>query len=89
MYSTFNRKKFDSLLEPCFFGENVNIAPYDSHCVFLISFFVAILAHRSSNKSPNRKVTIRELLLNERKRIRAPPKFRKSQRPCSHYYLTF
>lgn len=28
-YSTFNRKKFDSLQQPMFFGENVNVARYD------------------------------------------------------------
>ena len=35
-YSTFNRKKFDSLQEPMFFGENVNVARYDQqkHPIF-------------------------------------------------------
>lgn len=35
-YSTFNRKKFDSLKEPMFFGENVNVARYDQqkHPIF-------------------------------------------------------
>ncbi|RAS63447.1 ribonucleoside-diphosphate reductase class Ia beta subunit [Vibrio diazotrophicus] len=28
-YSTFNRKKFDALKEPMFFGENVNVSRYD------------------------------------------------------------
>ncbi len=35
-YSTFNRKKFDSMKEPMFFGENVNVARYDQqkHPIF-------------------------------------------------------
>lgn len=35
-YSTFNRKSFDSLKEPMFFGENVNVARYDQqkHPIF-------------------------------------------------------
>ncbi|TPE54529.1 ribonucleotide-diphosphate reductase subunit beta [Maribrevibacterium harenarium] len=35
-YSTFNRKQFDSLQEPMFFGENVNVARYDQqkHPIF-------------------------------------------------------
>ncbi|RDL43949.1 ribonucleotide-diphosphate reductase subunit beta [Marinomonas piezotolerans] len=35
-YSTFNRKKFNSLQEPMFFGENVNVARYDQqkHPIF-------------------------------------------------------
>ncbi|TDO98718.1 class Ia ribonucleoside-diphosphate reductase subunit beta [Marinomonas balearica] len=35
-YSTFNRKKFDSLKEPMFLGENVNVARYDQqkHPIF-------------------------------------------------------
>ena len=35
-YSTFNRKQFDSMKEPMFFGENVNVARYDQqkHPIF-------------------------------------------------------
>lgn len=35
-YSTFNRKHFDSMKEPMFFGENVNVARYDQqkHPIF-------------------------------------------------------
>ncbi|OUR67274.1 ribonucleotide-diphosphate reductase subunit beta, partial [Marinomonas sp. 42_23_T18] len=35
-YSTFNRKRFDSMKEPMFFGENVNVARYDQqkHPIF-------------------------------------------------------
>ena len=35
-YSTFNRKRFDSVKEPMFFGENVNVARYDQqkHPIF-------------------------------------------------------
>ncbi|WP_417552138.1 class Ia ribonucleoside-diphosphate reductase subunit beta [Marinomonas fungiae] len=35
-YSTFNRKQFDSLQQPMFFGENVNVARYDQqkHPIF-------------------------------------------------------
>ncbi|ADZ92330.1 class Ia ribonucleoside-diphosphate reductase subunit beta [Marinomonas mediterranea] len=35
-YSTFNRKQFDSLKEPMFLGENVNVARYDQqkHPIF-------------------------------------------------------
>lgn len=35
-YSTFNRNRFDSMKEPMFFGENVNVARYDQqkHPIF-------------------------------------------------------
>ena len=35
-YTTFNKKDFDALKEPMFFGENVNVSRYDQqkHSVF-------------------------------------------------------
>ena len=35
-YQTFNRKKFDALKQPMFFGENVNVSRYDvqKHAAF-------------------------------------------------------
>jgi len=77
MQSTSIRKLYDSILqEPLFFGENVNVASYSPHDAFLISFFIAILNYRPCYKSPKKKVTLKKLLLSERKRIRAPPEAR-------------